>query len=406
MVDRPIDDVLQVYFNDLLGEDREDESSQSSLATKQKRHSPIVVTENKSRPRLKCVPSPVKKEADTKKIPEVDLEKRSHINSKDSNAAGQHDNDSQRRPVTKEKDVDGYITDHVIAKKADTSPPASSPEQQQNTLTLEQKRAELKKAMLPPANDGVKPPPANHTIKEKQRQCEHPTQTLLESDRREKLQQLLDRQTMTELMPTSIEVEAPAVDHALTTEEKTLDQSNANTDIPTKKDHLLDDKISSNVKQAQIAVRPSWAQEDFEVLLFEVSGLSLAVPLVALGQIVPIDDKLTSLTGQSKWFMGILPSHVGDIRTVNTSLFVMPERHKDGDEDKAKYVVTIDGMPWGLAVDAVNQPIKLSPNDVKWRNQRTKRPWLAGTVKSHMCALIDIPQMALLLEQCDKNRDA
>ena len=150
--------------------------------------------------------------------------------------------------------------------------------------------------------------------------------------------------------------------------------------------------------------RPLWAEGEFDVLLFDVAGLSLAVPLVALGHIVPLDKKLTHLQGQSDWFMGILPASVGDIRTVNTALFVMPERYKPNFAETAKYVVTIDGLPWGLAVDDVHQPIRLGPDDVKWRSERSKRPWLAGTVKSHMCALIDIPQMAHLLEQSDKSR--
>jgi len=61
-------------------------------------------------------------------------------------------------------------------------------------------------------------------------------------------------------------------------------------------------------------------------------------------------------------------------------------------------------VPWGLAVDEVNQPITLEPDDVKWRGERSKRAWLAGTVKQHMCALIDIPVMGQMLEQQDKNR--
>jgi purine-binding chemotaxis protein CheW len=149
--------------------------------------------------------------------------------------------------------------------------------------------------------------------------------------------------------------------------------------------------------------RPVWAQERFEVLLFSVSGLTLAVPLIALGQIQPLTEDLTPLFGQADWFMGLQPTPVGKIRTVNTAKFVMPERYDDAFLQSAKYVVSIDGLPWGLAVDSVNQPISLQPEDVKWRSERSKRPWLAGTVKEHMCALIDIPTMGKLLQQADAN---
>ena len=150
--------------------------------------------------------------------------------------------------------------------------------------------------------------------------------------------------------------------------------------------------------------RPAWAQERFDVLLFKVSGLTLAVPLIALGQIQPLTDELTPLFGQADWFMGLLPTPTGKIRTVNTARFVMPERYDERFVETAEYVISIDGVPWGLAVDSVNQPISLDPEDVKWRTERSRRPWLAGTVKEHMCALLDIPRIGLLLMEADRKR--
>lgn len=149
--------------------------------------------------------------------------------------------------------------------------------------------------------------------------------------------------------------------------------------------------------------RPAWAQDRFDVLLFTVSGLTLAVPLIALGQIQPLNDELTPIFGQADWFMGLQPTSVGKIRTVNTAKFVMPERYDERFLETAQYVVSINGLPWGLAVDSVNQPITLSPGDVKWRSERSKRAWLAGTVKEHMCALLDIPMMGKLLMDTDNN---
>lgn len=145
--------------------------------------------------------------------------------------------------------------------------------------------------------------------------------------------------------------------------------------------------------------RPQWAQSRFDVLLFQVSGLTLAVPLIALGKIVPFTDELTPLFGQADWFMGLLLTNQGKVRVVNTSKFVMPERYDPAFEKSCELIITINGVPWGLAVDSVNQPISLEPEDVKWRTERSKRPWLAGTVKDHMCALIDIPMMADVLDQ-------
>lgn len=150
--------------------------------------------------------------------------------------------------------------------------------------------------------------------------------------------------------------------------------------------------------------RPAWAQERFDVLLFKVYGLTLAVPLIALGQIQPITEDLTPIFGQAKWLMGLQPTPMGQIKTVNTALFVMPERYNPEFLQTAKYVVSIDGLDWGLAVDSVQQPKSLDPDDVKWRSARGQRPWLAGTIKAHMCALIDVANMGRMLAGSDRNR--
>jgi purine-binding chemotaxis protein CheW len=148
---------------------------------------------------------------------------------------------------------------------------------------------------------------------------------------------------------------------------------------------------------------PQWAQTRFDVLLFKVSGLTLAVPLISLGKIRPISGGLSPLFGQAEWFMGLQLTTTGKIYTVNTAKFVMPERYDENFAKNAKYVISINGVPWGLAVDSVNQPIRLAPDEVKWRTNRSKRPWLAGTIKEHMCALLDIPMIGQMLMDADKN---
>lgn len=176
---------------------------------------------------------------------------------------------------------------------------------------------------------------------------------------------------------------------------------------PIEADEVMADSLALSVLEEQLQWlengRPRWAQETFEVLLFKVSGLTLAVPLMSLGQIQPLTDELTPLFGQADWFMGLQPTPAGKVRTVNTAKFVMPERYDPAFVDTAKYVISINGVPWGLAVDTVEQPISLDPDDVKWRSARTQRPWLAGTVKAQMCALLDIPMMGKLLTDADKN---
>lgn len=150
--------------------------------------------------------------------------------------------------------------------------------------------------------------------------------------------------------------------------------------------------------------RPSWAQEPFECLLFSVGGLTLAVPLVELGTIYTMSEELTPIFGQIDWFMGLLPVKDSNIRTVNTAKLVMPERYTESMKEHFSYVISINGMDWGLAVDQVSSAITLSPDDVRWRGERARRPWLAGTVVEHMCALLDVSQLAAMFLQQDRTK--
>ena len=144
--------------------------------------------------------------------------------------------------------------------------------------------------------------------------------------------------------------------------------------------------------------RPAWAEEPFECLLFDVAGLTLAVPLICLGSIYPLQDQeLTPLFGQPDWFLGILPSQAGNLKVLDTARWVMPDRYRDDFREGLQYVISVQGYEWGLAVHQVSRSIRLEPSEVKWRSQRTQRPWLAGTVIEHMCALLDVAALAELI---------
>ncbi len=144
--------------------------------------------------------------------------------------------------------------------------------------------------------------------------------------------------------------------------------------------------------------QPSWGEEPFECLLFDVAGLTLAVPLVCLGSIYPlVGQELTPLFGQPDWFLGILPCQAGNLRVLDTARWVMPDRYRDDFRQGLQYVISVQGYEWGLAVHQVSRSIRLDPKEVKWRSQRSQRPWLAGTVIEHMCALVDVAVLAELI---------
>lgn len=142
---------------------------------------------------------------------------------------------------------------------------------------------------------------------------------------------------------------------------------------------------------------PAWREQPFEALLFDVGGLMLAVPLVSLGTIHPLETEITPLFGQPDWFLGILPTQTGNLKVLDTARWVMPERYQTELKDGLRFVISVEGYDWGMAVHGVSKSIRLTPDQIKWRSQAGKRPWLAGTVIEHMCALLDVSALATLI---------
>jgi purine-binding chemotaxis protein CheW len=151
--------------------------------------------------------------------------------------------------------------------------------------------------------------------------------------------------------------------------------------------------------------RPQWAQRPFECLLFVAGGLTLAVPLVELGSIYPLEkDDLTEIFGQIEWFLGLIRTPYGNVRVIDTAQVVMPERYAATMADGYRFVVTLNNSDWGLGVDSLAGTTVLDPEAVRWRSQRSKRPWLAGTVIEKMCALLDPAQLNRMFNQLDRKR--
>lgn len=145
--------------------------------------------------------------------------------------------------------------------------------------------------------------------------------------------------------------------------------------------------------------KPEWANSRFECLIFSVAGLKLAVPLISLGAIYKIEKEFTPLVGRVSWFMGLYQHLDRNVRVVDTAQLIMPERYSSEVRDSYKFIIRLGGNDWGIACDAVHQSIQLSPEQIKWRTERSKRAWLFGTVIDHMCALIDTDSLSTMLNQ-------
>ncbi|MGL5707417.1 MAG: chemotaxis protein CheW [Aeromonas sp.] len=135
---------------------------------------------------------------------------------------------------------------------------------------------------------------------------------------------------------------------------------------------------------------------EFQALFFDVAGVTFAVPLTELGGIHQLGE-VSSLFGQPGWYKGIMTSREQKMNVVDTAQWVMPGQHLEIDD--YKYLIMLGESPWGLACHHLKGTELLRRDQVKWRHQEGKRPWLAGMVKEKMCALLHVRELLLLLER-------
>ena len=148
--------------------------------------------------------------------------------------------------------------------------------------------------------------------------------------------------------------------------------------------------------------RPDWAASHFQCLLFEVAGLTLALPLAKLGGVLPWDGAaVTEMPNHQPWFLGLRTHQGHKVKLIDVAKLVLPMDRRAGlspaGSGRLGKVVLLDDAPWGLACDDVSEVVTLSDADVKWRTRSGARPWLAGTVIKRMCALIDTQAFADML---------
>ena len=147
---------------------------------------------------------------------------------------------------------------------------------------------------------------------------------------------------------------------------------------------------------------PDWAQPSFQVMIFNVGNLKLALPLNDLNGIVVWDEKfINQMPGSVEWYLGII-QHLGKSVPVIDTLqqVIPPERVKSFMKKRGdfKNIIFIKDDSWGLVCEDIIGIKTLAVEEVKWRSNRTTRRWLYGTVKEYMCALLDTEEFASMLK--------
>jgi len=150
----------------------------------------------------------------------------------------------------------------------------------------------------------------------------------------------------------------------------------------------------------QLKVEKAYRQGSFQALFFSVAGLRIAVPLTELGGIHELGP-INNLPGKADWFKGIMLHRAQKIQLVDTARWVMPEKYTAtlATELNYQYVIMLGTSNWGLCCELLIDTINLEPEQIKWREQEGKRPWMAGLIKEQKCVLVDVDELVKLLNQ-------
>ncbi|MCG6199820.1 chemotaxis protein CheW [Psychromonas antarctica] len=136
-------------------------------------------------------------------------------------------------------------------------------------------------------------------------------------------------------------------------------------------------------------------ENEFQVLFFELAGLTFAVPLTDLGGIHHLDKSLNSLLGKPDWFSGVMANGESLYNIVDTAKWI--NTGKSYDTLNYTHYILLGSTEWGLACEKLLGTETLTTSQIKWRKVQGKRPWLAGMVKQKMCALLHADELVKLL---------
>jgi purine-binding chemotaxis protein CheW len=194
-------------------------------------------------------------------------------------------------------------------------------------------------------------------------------------------------------------------------EAKPVVESPTEVAIETKVEIPVETAVVNEAVEKEVtteSIIPEWANEPFQVLLFEVAGIKLAVPLVELSSVIEWHDGVTEMPGHADFYMGILQHLDYKIAVIDTARMILPTNKleqliDDDPRERVNHIVLIDDYRWGLACDKIGEVITLKPDEVRWRTSKTSRGWLAGTVIEHMCALLNSEGFSAMLEKGQKS---
>lgn len=125
--------------------------------------------------------------------------------------------------------------------------------------------------------------------------------------------------------------------------------------------------------------------------LFEVAGLTLAIPLARFEAEVELPEVMTPPVGQSWRRIAETPS--GPLIVIDTAGLILPQHDGMFPDDRVTHLVVLDDGNWALAAHGPGTREEIDLDRVHWRSTSGRRFWLAGTQPDRRCALLDLDEI-------------
>jgi len=128
--------------------------------------------------------------------------------------------------------------------------------------------------------------------------------------------------------------------------------------------------------------------------LFEVAGLTLAIPLARFEAEIELPEVMTPPVGQAWRRIAETPS--GPLIVIDTAGLILPQESQSFPDDRVTHLVVLDNGNWALAAHGPGVREEVDLDRVHWRSTSGRRFWLAGTQPDRRCALLDLDEIGAL----------
>ena len=149
---------------------------------------------------------------------------------------------------------------------------------------------------------------------------------------------------------------------------------------------------------SRLSMQERLTDSSFQTLIFEISGVKMAVPLVDLGGIHPFVP-LQHIIGKPDWYAGFVQLKGKSVNCIDGAKWLLTDKRLSNENaPEYKFIIMLNDTNWGIACHNLVDTVLMFTTEVKWRDIDIKRPWMAGLVKEQMCAMLDTYQLTDMLD--------